>query len=468
MGTTTDKLGLYKPDNGETGWGDEVDGNFDILDTRITRDVVNVKDYGAMGDHVTDDSEAIQAAIDADRRHVYFPQGHYMIGTPLVPQNDQYYHGDWGTWDYFVYGGTILSCLDPNHTVWNITGTSVNHAMWEGLTFIDLDYSVEDTAFAIQQDLAINMCRIERCRFNAMKWVVDTQPSGLGGVFLSNRMYDLISDSAWRITGYGPNNNNVWTACTWNGQGRAVPCVEIGGSGTYLGNWFEGCYFESVAVQAIKAQGSGGVAHTYFESINSSSATYTTESGRELYLPAIDLVPYGNSVSSHWTLMNNQWTQGSNWTQFGNTTGGQYETLVLIDQAINEDVYTVDGEGNFNPHSGEGFKRIGQVPQGRRRAVAMGASVQIDTLAGKHWRIAPTDGGSATIEEPLNATEGAELLLEFYRDTIVSMGTVTFDSVFLLAGSFTNPANYQRKNISFVFDGTNWIETGRTGDMALT
>lgn len=467
MGTTTSKLGLYKPDNGETGWGDEVDGNFDILDTRITGDVANVKDYGAVGDHTTDDSAAIQAAIDSDKRHIYFPQGMYMIGTPLIPQSDQYYHGEGGSWDYIVYGGTILSCLGSNHTIFHITGQSVNQASWEGLTFLDNDYSVLDTAFLVDQDLALNRSIISRCRFNAMKWAFDIQATGLGGVFISNRLYNCESDSPTRITGYGPSNNNVWFGCVWNGQGREVPAVEIGGSGTYLGNWFEGCYFESLAVQAIKAQGSGGVAHTYFEHINESLTTYVTGSGRELYLPAIDLVPYGNSMSSHWTLMNNQWTMGSNWTQFGNTTGGQYETLVLIDQGYDEDIYTVDGPGNYIPYAGEGFKRIGQVTAGRRRSVVMGASVQIDTIAGKHWRIVATST-STTIEAPLNATEGAELLLEFYRDAVVSMGTVTFDSIFLLAGSFTNPVNYNRNNISFVFDGTNWIETGRTGGMALT
>lgn len=47
------------------------------------REVVSVKDFGAIGDGVTDDTAAIQAAVDA-HQHVYFPIGTYLVTSTIT------------------------------------------------------------------------------------------------------------------------------------------------------------------------------------------------------------------------------------------------------------------------------------------------------------------------------------------------------------------------------------------------
>lgn len=46
---------------------------------------VNVLDYGAVGDGTTDDTAAIQAAIDSSANHIYLPEGDYVITGITVP-----------------------------------------------------------------------------------------------------------------------------------------------------------------------------------------------------------------------------------------------------------------------------------------------------------------------------------------------------------------------------------------------
>ena len=58
------------------------------------QEIVSVKDFGAVGDGVTDDSAAIQAALNSATA-LYFPTGNYFIGTTLtLPYKEFVMFGD--------------------------------------------------------------------------------------------------------------------------------------------------------------------------------------------------------------------------------------------------------------------------------------------------------------------------------------------------------------------------------------
>jgi hypothetical protein len=50
-------------------------------------DVINVKDFGAVGDAVADDTAAIQAAINSGAQYIYIPQGNYRTTATLNLSN---------------------------------------------------------------------------------------------------------------------------------------------------------------------------------------------------------------------------------------------------------------------------------------------------------------------------------------------------------------------------------------------
>ena len=85
------------------------------------REIISVKDYGAVGDGVTDDTLAIQAGINATSaagRSLYMLAGRYRVTAPLItPNNTRIVGEDWpvadtskGTWIWFDHTGVGFNC----------------------------------------------------------------------------------------------------------------------------------------------------------------------------------------------------------------------------------------------------------------------------------------------------------------------------------------------------------------------
>jgi len=64
---------------------------------------VNVKDFGATGDGVTDDSTAIQAALNSNNSVIMIPKGHYIISSTIVIPKGKAIIGEGNDyWDTFT------------------------------------------------------------------------------------------------------------------------------------------------------------------------------------------------------------------------------------------------------------------------------------------------------------------------------------------------------------------------------
>lgn len=58
------------------------------------QDYVSVKDFGAVGDGVADDTPKIQAAINSGSKRIYFPPGNYKVTGPIDCVSNQTLYGD--------------------------------------------------------------------------------------------------------------------------------------------------------------------------------------------------------------------------------------------------------------------------------------------------------------------------------------------------------------------------------------
>ena len=201
------------------------------------RDVVSVKDFGAVGDGVADDTAAIQNAVNAAAGgQVYCPEGTYLTGALTIPNNTTLI-GDGQTSSIlklkFSSAQNLIShsgaagCgvviqgmqLNGNNTV-NINGRSL---------YFVTDPAIDGPALILRD---VRLCNAAGIGANAESVLI----TGLNWVHFDNVRFIENGGSLWLST-----NDSTFISLFVGNSGVTlnVPAVVLGGSN----NQFLGCYF---------------------------------------------------------------------------------------------------------------------------------------------------------------------------------------------------------------------------------
>lgn len=192
------------------------------------RESVSVKDFGAVGDGVTDDTAAIQSAItylnSLSGGHLYFPSGTYKTTSTIAFKNNITYLGD-GVSSIILYTGTddavrvsnpINASTAANITVSNMAIKSTNVASTGG-TFVDVgstelhlyDLYIYGGAYGVIFDQT-EISSIENCRIEFFTrggiWLVDGSDHTAGAAVGYTNMINIVGNQ------FNANRTGVITA----------------------------------------------------------------------------------------------------------------------------------------------------------------------------------------------------------------------------------------------------------------
>lgn len=135
------------------------------------RETVSVKDFGAVGDGVTDDTAAIQAAVDAvfaaGGGTVFFPAGEYGVGTtPIQPKTNVSFNGVGRGSVLKIITTSATSCIRSDVAVSDVTISSLG---FDGSIYYPANSEVTPSSLVEQFGVRLKDCSnisIKNCYFN--------------------------------------------------------------------------------------------------------------------------------------------------------------------------------------------------------------------------------------------------------------------------------------------------------------
>ena len=205
--------------NGNTvpDWKQVLDEQFDKLKARITR-IVNVKDFGAAGDGISDDTEAFRRAIGQGGVRVFIPEGTYVTKEIRLP-----------SWTLLSGAGKGVSVLRLHDHSPKGSRLVTNRHHWKGdrnilVEDLTLDWNAERLGAEEKTSTWGNHSSCLLYANVTYGWVrnVEAKNPGLHGFDVSATLYNYFGDGyrakggskyIWLdgLTGYGFGDDGITT-----------------------------------------------------------------------------------------------------------------------------------------------------------------------------------------------------------------------------------------------------------------
>lgn len=448
--------------------------------------VINVKDYGALGDGTTNDTAAFTSAITAatsstmsgTTKVVYIPAGTYIIEPITLPNRV----GLWGAGPGITRlwrrnGGTTTGALIKNTT--NARMCSVRQLMIDGKNVGDLtSHGLHmDNSAALDTDITngiseyvdgrhfISDLVIQNCQGDGLhlqgrgdvmvtrvqSWInrghgfvtgtdsffsdCDSGAAGLDGFFIEGANTRLTSCKAWYAGDVSTSGAGV-SGGTGHGfhikDGNYATCILIGCEAQ--DNKRSGFYMNNVGRHVIQgcmadSNNRANLSHAGFEIINS----------------------FNNSVTGI------SWDRGANTfhqlagLRIQGGTGNRVEITVSNIQNMAEAYITNDSTITSNI--------VQLAAQNGYRTVAYAASLTPDPYLGQHHVITLT--GNIFIVSPTYKHTGMKLTMAFTQDATGGR-TASWDSGFTVTNGIVNPAATATTVFDFVYNGSKWVQASNS------